>query len=168
MDAEVGRRIRAARAYADIKQPHLAAQLGVSRDTVYRLEKGGRQLRPLENEEALLERIADLCGLPAAFFTIDLAELDMLATPEDRELLAREASRAAADEEEEGLDPLARIQRSLNRIEANQHHFRELLDAQGTDHDLIEQINVAVEELRGQLDPPAQMERGTRRNAAAR
>jgi transcriptional regulator with XRE-family HTH domain len=69
MDEEVGRRIRAARAYADIKQPDLARELGVSRDTLYRLEKGGRQLRPLEDEGALLARIAEICGLPDVFFT---------------------------------------------------------------------------------------------------
>lgn len=76
MDEEIGRRIRAARAYADIKQPKLASQLGVSRDTLYRLEKGGRQMRPLEDESALLARIADLCGLPLGFFTEDYQQLE--------------------------------------------------------------------------------------------
>jgi transcriptional regulator with XRE-family HTH domain len=76
MDAEVGRRIRAARAYADLKQPELAEQLGVSRDTLYRLEKGGRQLRPLEDEHALLGRIGELCGLPLAFFTEPFEKLE--------------------------------------------------------------------------------------------
>lgn len=57
-------RIRAARAYADLSQPGLAALVGVSAATIKRLERG---YRATVIDDADLDRIADACGVPRAF-----------------------------------------------------------------------------------------------------
>ena len=65
MDAiEVGRRVRAARCYAGIEQEDLAQLLGMSRNTLYKVERGKRAAKPGE-----LREIAHQCGLPVWFLT---------------------------------------------------------------------------------------------------
>jgi transcriptional regulator with XRE-family HTH domain len=67
-------RARAARAYADKRLPQLAAELGWSKETLARVERGARALD--SDERAAL---AAACGLPAEFFTADFALLTAIA-----------------------------------------------------------------------------------------
>jgi transcriptional regulator with XRE-family HTH domain len=69
VDAELVRRIRAARGYAGLSQPGLAQKLGVSKDTLARIERGERALRPLE-ERNFPNLVAEATGLPAEWFTV--------------------------------------------------------------------------------------------------
>jgi transcriptional regulator with XRE-family HTH domain len=59
---EVARRIRAARAYADLPQSAFAELLHCTTATVRRIENGQREMNGDE-----LEGIARLCGVPMAF-----------------------------------------------------------------------------------------------------
>ena len=68
---ETPKRLRAARGYAGLSGRELAKQLGVSLDTIKRMESGARALKPMEMRE-----IARLCNLPTAFFTADFAVLE--------------------------------------------------------------------------------------------
>lgn len=80
--SEVGRRVRAARAYADdMSQPELGEALG-SASTIKRIEAGKRIAQPHE-----LEKIATACGLPVEFFTIDFSFLPALIGGESPEHL---------------------------------------------------------------------------------
>lgn len=85
--SEVGKRIKAARAYAGISSQETLGELlgGVSQSMIQRLESGDRGLKPYE-QRTLLVGIADVCGLPAAWFTADFSRLDEIAVrqnPED-------------------------------------------------------------------------------------
>lgn len=82
--SEVGRRIAAARAYAGIKSQAKLGELlgGVSQSTMQRLEAGGRGLKPYE-QRTLLAAIAEVCELPAAWFTADFSRLDEISAPLD-------------------------------------------------------------------------------------
>lgn len=76
------RRIRAARVLAGLERVDDLADLidtqGLRRDTLYSIEAGKRPVRPHE-----LRMIAEACGLPYAFFTVDFAALEE-GTPDDR------------------------------------------------------------------------------------
>lgn len=74
--SEFGRRIRAARAYADLSRPKLAIQLGMSEGYVRDLENG-KSVKELERR-GLLERMVEITGMPAAFFTVDLESIAAL------------------------------------------------------------------------------------------
>jgi transcriptional regulator with XRE-family HTH domain len=73
--AEVRRRLRAARAYAGLSRTELAERLGISKDTIERIENGRRQFGEFELP-GLLEKFADATGLPAGFFTEDWRALE--------------------------------------------------------------------------------------------
>lgn len=72
--SELGDRIRAARGYANLSQPELAGQLGVSTSTVKRLESG-KSIPQGYQEDALIEKIAGIANLPPEFFAADFARL---------------------------------------------------------------------------------------------
>lgn len=74
--SELGRRIRAARAYKGIKSQRELGELlgGVPQSTMQRIESGERGLRPLE-QITLLREIARVCELPYEWFTADLKRL---------------------------------------------------------------------------------------------
>lgn len=68
MDAsELGKRIRAARAYAGLSQDELAELIQISQPTLARIEKGERQARWIE-----VMGIAEVTQLPRVWFTEEL------------------------------------------------------------------------------------------------
>lgn len=71
---ELGTRIRAARAYAGLRQDGLATELGVSPDTLSRYEKGDLPRNRLA-WPGLIRRIAEVTDLPLAFFVGDFSRL---------------------------------------------------------------------------------------------
>jgi DNA-binding XRE family transcriptional regulator len=60
---ELGRRIRAARAYAGLSNTELAEAIGIGRSTLVKSEAGARQAKTWE-----LWAIAEICGIPREFF----------------------------------------------------------------------------------------------------
>jgi transcriptional regulator with XRE-family HTH domain len=64
---ELGKRVRAARAYAGWSQDELAEKIQVSQPTLARIEKGERQARWIE-----VMGIAEVTGLPRIWFTGEL------------------------------------------------------------------------------------------------
>lgn len=72
---EIRRRMRAALALAGIKNVRELAERidlpGLGRDTLYEMQSGKRAIRRHE-----LREIADACGLPLEFFTVDFATLE--------------------------------------------------------------------------------------------
>lgn len=81
MDAERQRRVWAAGAYADLTKPGLAKALGTSVDTLKRRVSGTQAWGVFESEEAFLRRVAEITGLPYAFFLVDFEELRLLLDP---------------------------------------------------------------------------------------
>jgi transcriptional regulator with XRE-family HTH domain len=82
--AEVGRRVRAARAYAfgaDRGREEVARAINVSTRTLSRIESGRRSLSDDEQAAA-----AHACGLPAEFFSIDFAATER---PDDGDISSR-------------------------------------------------------------------------------
>jgi transcriptional regulator with XRE-family HTH domain len=78
--AEVGRRVRAARAYAfgaDRGRDEVAKAINVSTRTLSRIESGRR---PLSDEEKAA--VAQACGLPPEFFSIDFSAAERPANGE--------------------------------------------------------------------------------------
>lgn len=76
---EWARRIKAAAAYAGLERRELAKRLGMSDSTLRRhlvAEKRPHEIR------ALCQTVAEITGLPYAFFTIDFAQLPLLAAAE--------------------------------------------------------------------------------------
>jgi transcriptional regulator with XRE-family HTH domain len=73
---ELGKRVRAARAYAGWSQDELAEKIQVSQPTLARIEKGERQARWIE-----VMGIAEVTGLPRIWFTGELPS-DLDASPE--------------------------------------------------------------------------------------
>jgi transcriptional regulator with XRE-family HTH domain len=69
-----GARIRMARAYAEISREDLAARLEISDGLLRRIESGRRTLRPFE-ESGYAQQVAEITGLPVAFFHADLERL---------------------------------------------------------------------------------------------
>lgn len=59
---EIAGRLRAARGYAGLKQPEMAKALGISVETLSRMENG----RTTVHDETK-ERVATICGVPGAF-----------------------------------------------------------------------------------------------------
>lgn len=68
---EKAARIRAARGYAGLKQPELAKALGVSVETVSRLENGRTTIG-----SDTLERVGCVCQVPPAFMEAGFAPLE--------------------------------------------------------------------------------------------
>jgi transcriptional regulator with XRE-family HTH domain len=87
MDAkEIGKRVRAARAYGGwTRAEDLAEAVGMGRTTLLRTEKGERTAKHWE-----LVAIAELCGLPRSFFTDEWDERDLPAEVDVRALEAAE------------------------------------------------------------------------------
>lgn len=73
---ELGKRVRAARAYAGLSQDELAEKIQISQPTLARVEKGERQARWIE-----IMGIAEVTGLPRVWFTGELSP-DLDATAE--------------------------------------------------------------------------------------
>jgi transcriptional regulator with XRE-family HTH domain len=63
---DVGRRVRAARAYARLSASDFAQRLGTSRTTLLRIERGERVATAAE-----LDHIARICGVPRGFLSED-------------------------------------------------------------------------------------------------
>lgn len=62
---EVGRRVKAARAYGGFKSPQeLGEKIGIGRTTLYAIERGERRAKYWE-----LAAIAEVCGLPRRLLT---------------------------------------------------------------------------------------------------
>lgn len=78
MDEETRKRLWAAGTYAGMTPPKLAKALGTSVDTLKRRVSGKKEWRAFEDEEALLRRVAELCGLPYEFFLVDFDDLPTL------------------------------------------------------------------------------------------
>lgn len=81
--AETRRRLRAARAYAGMSLDDLAADVEIGRNTLVRMENGQRNPKSME-----LREIAEACGLPYEFFTIDFGLLVALARVGAEDVLA--------------------------------------------------------------------------------
>lgn len=63
--SEIGKRIRAARGYADLSQEELADRLGYERQAIRRREEGDQHPRRAE-----LIAIAQVCEVPPSFFDL--------------------------------------------------------------------------------------------------
>lgn len=83
---ELRNRLRAAQALAGIRSvDELAERIGIEglgRDTLYDMQRGKRPIRRHE-----LREIADACGLPYEFFTVDFATLSTGATENELQKL---------------------------------------------------------------------------------
>lgn len=73
---ELGRRMAAARAYAGVTQTEMGKHLQLSTSTLRRIESG-EQRATLD----LCKVVAERCGLPLAFFEVDLSRLTELSAP---------------------------------------------------------------------------------------
>lgn len=97
---EIGRRMRAARAYAGFtRQQHLADKIrdeGFGKDAIANWETGN-YTRPLPKNT--LAAVATACGLPVQFFYMDFGALSLLDEDEAQTL---EWWRARNDEPNEG------------------------------------------------------------------
>jgi transcriptional regulator with XRE-family HTH domain len=69
-DLELARRVRAARAYAELTQEDMAERLGVSVVTYKRVEAGKRALGMRE-----VRRVSEITRMPLDFFTEDIGSL---------------------------------------------------------------------------------------------
>lgn len=84
---EQSRRVRAARGSVNQSLDEFAAAIGVGRGTLVRIEAGTRTAKPHE-----LAAMADVSGLPLAFFTVaDLHDALGEAPPEEDRLTRLEA-----------------------------------------------------------------------------
>lgn len=73
---ELGRRIRAACAYSSLSTTEsLANRIGLDPDTVRQIENGVVDLGDVDLA-AVIEALASTTGMPAAFFTADLEQLN--------------------------------------------------------------------------------------------
>lgn len=63
---ECGKRIRAARAYADLSQKELAEKLGIGRNTLLAMENGRHRVR-----DGTLWEISRICKVPLWLLTAD-------------------------------------------------------------------------------------------------
>jgi transcriptional regulator with XRE-family HTH domain len=61
VDSELGKRLKAARAYGSLSQMELSRKLGISSATLIRYEKGRAEVPPLARRE-LAMRVSDLTG----------------------------------------------------------------------------------------------------------
>ena len=71
-EGELGRRIRAARSYAELSQIEMARKLGVSSATLIRWEKGKREVEPLTRMGVALQ-VAELTKFPIEDFLTEAA-----------------------------------------------------------------------------------------------
>lgn len=79
---ELAARIRAARGYAGLKQPELAAALGVSVETMSRMENGRTTI-----PETTLRAVGEACGVPDTFMRAGFAPLAKPMTETEVRLL---------------------------------------------------------------------------------
>ncbi len=66
MDGELGRRIRAARAYGQLSQVEMARKLGVSTATLIRYEKGQHEVPDL-SRMGIATKVVELTGIESDF-----------------------------------------------------------------------------------------------------
>jgi transcriptional regulator with XRE-family HTH domain len=83
---ELAARLRAARAYADLRQADLADLLGESLTTYKRMERDGRNL----DSEDRLRAVARRCGIPEAFMLAGWGPLARPLSDAERRLVAVE------------------------------------------------------------------------------
>jgi transcriptional regulator with XRE-family HTH domain len=76
MKGELGRRIKAARAYAELSQIEMARKLGVSSGTLIRWEKGQREIEPLTRMGVALQ-VAELTNYPVREFLTEAAAMEV-------------------------------------------------------------------------------------------
>jgi transcriptional regulator with XRE-family HTH domain len=69
---ELGRRIRAARSYAELSQIEMARRLGVSSATLIRWEKGKREVEPLTRMGVALQ-VTEVTDFPVEDFLTEAA-----------------------------------------------------------------------------------------------
>lgn len=155
------RRIRAARGYSGLSQPALAEALGVSKDTLARIERGERDLLGYELR-GFIATVADATSLPPAFFSVDFEQLprleDLNAIPgvaayvqqtaaeirrEVRELVAREFSKLPVEDQ-------ARLANAIGDTTAAE----------------LEQIEAAAREADAAIDAAAEDLEGNARGGA--
>jgi hypothetical protein len=99
---DLGRRIAAARAYAgEIGRAELAARISSTEDAIKQLEAGVPHLDET-TRVVVIKAIADACGLPYAFFTVNWEEMpDLLPQAASADLEAR----VVAIEQHLGIGP---------------------------------------------------------------
>lgn len=124
---ELGARIRAARAYAGLEQDELAARLETSLSTLKRWEYGqeGKRGRSRFQRKAMIEGVAEVCGLPHEWFEIDFNNLD--GGPSTDELfgrmekmtrdLVRAVTRQFNLQSKRTQELEARLERAIERLE---------------------------------------------------
>lgn len=74
---EFGKRVRAARGYADMNRPTLATAIGMSEGYMRNVEAGKNIKAP--EMVGLITKISQATGLPSAFFTVDYFAAGVLA-----------------------------------------------------------------------------------------
>lgn len=92
MNEELAKRVRAARAYAEITQEDMASRLGLSTVTYKRIEAAKRELTLDE-----VARISEITLMPLDFFTKDLQELGQTAEHQQQLESMREELKALVD-----------------------------------------------------------------------
>lgn len=126
-DREVGRRVRAARAYKGLRSvPALSEAIGeggLGTTTLYEIERGERYAEPRE-----LAAIAKACTLPAEFFTMDF--------------------RAAA----QALDERSEVSRLRTDVKELQEHLRRLQVQKQVAE--VEEHERTDEDARSRIDRP--------------
>jgi transcriptional regulator with XRE-family HTH domain len=79
---DLGKRIRAARAYAGLSQETLADGISLTLHAMQRIEAGVEQLAE-DDRRSLVRGVAASTGLPEQFFTVDYASLAAEEAPEE-------------------------------------------------------------------------------------
>lgn len=136
---EIGRRIRAARGYADgMSQPDLAGLLQMSEGYLRQVENG-KQLKPVE-AAGLIERVSEICGVPVSFFTADFGRLDNEVDDASFKELEAAVERATRD--------LRDARRALDQqIQTQRSDLRKLAKAATDNRHQLAQLTKHVHEL---------------------
>lgn len=129
-------RIRAACAYADLKQPQAAAAMGFSTRTWARVEAGERAL-----DRGQIAQLAELCNVPVEFFrdgflageaTIVAQEIDRIGRDlaAHREMVAGYVRNVLEARDREMHQILSVVEQNHNAIEAHDQRVRENVDVE--------------------------------------
>lgn len=123
---ETAGRLRAARGYAGLKQPELADKLGVSVETLSRMENGRTTV-----SDKTRYTVAEICGVPGAFMDVGFDPLRRPITDAERRLIDFEElfeERLGVLEEQAAVhgwvtspqgDPAADVERELEEMSAS-------------------------------------------------
>ena len=130
---DLGKRIRAARAYAGINQENLADSTGISPHTIQRVEAGLEEFGESERW-SLIHAIAQATRLPEQWFTVDFDSLAREEAPEDK--LGRLEGKVDA--------ALARMDQVVaeaeNQMTRGKQQLDRFIETQTSDRDLLHQI----------------------------